>query len=55
MKKASSIGLSKAPETESTDDNDQPKVCNFNYFTIDMFLFVLLIITARRKSKILFV
>lgn len=29
MRKASSMILSKAPETESTDENIQPKVCYF--------------------------
>lgn len=40
MRKASSMILSKAPETESTDDNVQPKVCClFCYFNFICIIF----------------
>lgn len=41
MWKASSMILSKAPETESTDENIQPKVC---YLFFILILYILLFI-----------
>lgn len=39
MKKASSICLTKASESESTDDNTQLKVCYLYYFIVIHFYF----------------
>lgn len=53
MRKASSL-LSKAPETETTEDNIESKVC-YLYFLMIMFIILYLIhFIDRRKSKILF-
>lgn len=51
MRKASTI-LSKAPESESTEDNIESKVC-YLYSMIMFIFFYLIYFIDRRKSKIL--
>lgn len=40
MRKASSMILSKAPETESTDEQIQPQVCYLYFYFVCIIMFI---------------